>query len=419
MFTFGERLGIFFTVEAACLSIACVSFILCFAVYKWLRRTVLIWRKTSLRSPDASDSSLFLNLMVADLIQAIGIMPNVRWMTQAGITEGHLCTAQAVVKQVGIVGVSVTSLAIALHTFSVLVLRWRAPRHATRIMIVGVWMFAALVIGIPNAVHRHQRYYGEIGYWCWIIEEFRTEQIVSEYLWVWVAGFSMVILYTIMFIVMRGWFVIDNGVHWHKNYNPSCPSVAEIETDEEKQTKVIATLMLFYPALYIFCVFPNSLSRWLTFRGFNTPYQFTLFANSLYGLSGMLNVILFFITRPELVVGPSVVIVEDEELSFHHRKEPSGRSGHKFGHLPERDNNDLQLDEVKWPQNSQQTVDARMLPDHATRTSPLRLNASLPSSGNFAVTSSYLPAERDTYTRLSRESPSLIEEEEDYGRLPG
>jgi hypothetical protein len=69
--------------------------------------------------------------------------------------------------------------------------------------------------------------------------------IVTEYLWVWLAAGVMAILYTIMFTVMRGWFIIDdNGIHWYKNYNPSDEGVEEMETEEEKEMKGIANLML-------------------------------------------------------------------------------------------------------------------------------------------------------------------------------
>ena len=54
----------------------------------------------------------------------------------------------------------------------------------------------------------------------------------------------MAILYTIMFAVMRGWFNIDNGIHWHENYNSSQEGVEEMETEEEKKMKEIANLML-------------------------------------------------------------------------------------------------------------------------------------------------------------------------------
>ena len=49
---------------------------------------------------------------------------------------------------------------------------------------------------------------------CWVRTAFRTDQLVTEYLWLWGSLFFMAILYTIMFAVMRGWFLIDNGA-WH------------------------------------------------------------------------------------------------------------------------------------------------------------------------------------------------------------
>jgi hypothetical protein len=54
--------------------------------------------------------------------------------------------------------------AIAVHTFSVLVLRWNPPKYASKAMVIGVWVLTALIIGIPNAVHRNQHYYGASGY---------------------------------------------------------------------------------------------------------------------------------------------------------------------------------------------------------------------------------------------------------------
>jgi hypothetical protein len=79
---------------------------------------------------------------------------------------------------------------------------------------------------------------------CWISDDFKTEKIVTEYLWVWLAAVVMTILYSVMFAVMRGWFIIDNGIHWYKNYNPSDIEKEEIETEEGKEMKAIANLLL-------------------------------------------------------------------------------------------------------------------------------------------------------------------------------
>lgn len=55
--------------------------------------------------------------------------------------------------------------AIAVHTFCVLVLRWKGPDYVSKLVVLTIWGFTALVIAIPYSVHRNERrYYGEAGY---------------------------------------------------------------------------------------------------------------------------------------------------------------------------------------------------------------------------------------------------------------
>ncbi|KAH6906349.1 hypothetical protein BKA70DRAFT_1105730 [Coprinopsis sp. MPI-PUGE-AT-0042] len=337
-FTFDQRLGIYFSVQSASLSAASVTLLLAYALVRWLKRVHILRRASGRVQAEATDSSLFLNLMLADLLQAIGNMPSIKWMRDGVRRCWSLCTAQAVIKQIGINGVALTSLAIAVHTFSILVLRWRAPRHICKFMVIGVWVLTALLVGIPNIVRRNEQYYGNTGYWCWIPSKFKTEQILSEYLWVWFAAFSMIILYGIMFLVMRGFILIENGIHWRTSAKRVHLDLDEAETEEERESRAIANLLLFYPAVYVICVFPNSLARWLNFSGVETvPHQFTLFASALFAFSGMFNVILFVCTRPELVVGHSPTVNFEQDHETHSPQTPHPTSGitkTKYGHLP-------------------------------------------------------------------------------------
>jgi len=128
------------------------------------------------------------------------------------------------------------------------------------------------------------------------------EQLVTEYVWLWGALLLMAILYTIMFAVMRGWFIVENGVwYWYQNYQPTFEAVEE--TQEEQESRAIANLLLLYPVVYFICIIPLSIARWLFFSGYHVKYQGTLFTHTLFCLSGMFNATLFFFTRPELVVG--------------------------------------------------------------------------------------------------------------------
>jgi hypothetical protein len=58
-----------------------------------------------------------------------------------------------------------------------------------------------------------------------------------------------------------------------------------------------------YPAIYTLTVLPIAVSRWVVFiKGANkVPFWATVLSDGIFALSGLLNVILFAITRPTLV----------------------------------------------------------------------------------------------------------------------
>jgi len=137
---------------------------------------------------------------------------------------------------------------------------------------------------------------------CWIIKELKTEQLLYGYVGKWVSALLMSILYIIMFIVMRGWLIVDNGVYWYKNYKPRY-GVGQPEIQEENDSHSMAKLLLLYPAVYIICILPKSIVRRLFYSGFKVPYQVTFTTYTILSLSGMFDAILFYFTRPDLVVG--------------------------------------------------------------------------------------------------------------------
>ncbi|EDR12039.1 uncharacterized protein LACBIDRAFT_314169 [Laccaria bicolor S238N-H82] len=430
-FSFGERLGMFFSVQSSILSVLSVTVIMIYIFVKWSRRTL-----SGKSEASVSDSSLFLNLMVADLIQALGTsfltnertttlfsnlappflgeFPIIKWIADAKITEGHLCTAQAALKQVGINGVALTTMAIALHTFAILILRWRIPKNSSKFVVLGIWVFTALVVGIPNAVFRHDVYYGADpgSYWCWILKKYRAEQVVSEYLWVWSTMGALILLYGFMFLVIRGYVIIDDeGVHWHSKVRAHL-DLSGGDTEEDRENKVIAKMMLLYPAVYIGYVLPNTFSRWFYFSGYTVPPALTLFAQALYALSGVFNLFLFFFTRPEMVIGPAHVELAETPSS-------PNQNTIKYGHLPNRivEDSDQKGTLPDFDANS-------LLIDHQSTTlrySPVPGGlVPRPGTGGSGGGMGYPPTSRPlTNEGLMHGGSNSFEDEEDYGRLPG
>jgi len=76
---------------------------------------------------------------------------------------------------------------------------------------------------------------------CWILPHFQPERIVTEYLWVWLAGLFIIILYGIMFAIIRRWINIAHGIHW---YNRPWRSPLVTESDDDKKIKAVANSML-------------------------------------------------------------------------------------------------------------------------------------------------------------------------------
>jgi hypothetical protein len=276
--------------------------------------------------------------MLADFIQALGGLFNIRWVAQGYITEGPYCTSQGVLKQMGDVGVALTSLAIAFQTFFVLVLGVNAPTFVNKIVIALIWLFIILVIGVGAGINSRQgKYYGNTDYWCWIKADYKVERIVFEYLWMWIAGGIMLILYGVIFLVMRGVLDLSDGIKFHPK--GLVKAVPEYNQEKDRKKKV-ANLMLFYPAVYIFCILPVCVVRWLDFSGHAVAPAATIFASVMFSLSGLFNVTLYYLTRPQLITGPHLPTLHSLENSH---SIPEGVR-HKLGHLP--DNGDFQDEKV-------------------------------------------------------------------------
>jgi len=298
--------------------------------------------------------------------------------------------------------VALSSLAIAVYTFCVLVLRWSVSRYISKLVVLIIWIVMSLVIVIPYICYMKEGIYGDVGYWCWVRVEFRVLQLVTEYIWLWVSLGLMIILYTIMFAVMRGWFIVDNGIwYWYRNYMPRHDGVQPVEDpQEEKESKAIANMMLLYPAVYCICIVFYSIARWMFFLGSTPPHQFTLFTSTLFSLSGTFNAVLFFLTRPDLVIGhddplPPIPAIDIQRQSFHERERTSFSSGN-FGSLP--------------------TPAASDYPPEGTNAN-LRASRRWMESdmGNYVT---YIPGERSYGDFRSVPAPAPVEEERRYGHLP-
>lgn len=300
-FDVGVRLGIGFIVISASLSaLAVTSLLLYITYYSIITARNLNGSRTW--SVSTHVHYYFVNLLVSDLIQAIGGIIDVKWIVEAQVTEGGICTVQGVMKQVGDVGVALTSLAIAIHTFLTIVFHVRIRQETGLLVLAIIWLFLILIIGISMGVHKGERYYGNTQYWCWITSDYQGERLALEYVWLWLAAIVNLVCYIVIALVLKG-IVVCERRRLRFVRADSRHSIGEDSTPHNKGTQ-----MLFYPIIYIITVFPMAVVRWLSFSGANVPFSATAFAGVVFSSSGLFNVVLYAYTRPKLL--PSRVDVD-------------------------------------------------------------------------------------------------------------
>ncbi|CAE6476337.1 unnamed protein product [Rhizoctonia solani] len=310
-------------------------------------------RKLELTGPTKRSSHFFrthvdfymLSLLFADLLQGLGAVVNIEWIRGAECYCGSLCRAQGVIQILGEAGVAMSTLAISIHTFVVIFFSWHPLGGAAGARIWGtvialIWVYLFLCVSVGFAINEKkaratpadvalEEFYAPTPFFCWIGQGYLVERIIFEYFWIWAAALSSIVLYSILFLRMRGYISVDprrwthirfhwrrtsssdmsyvtgpNGVRLQAMATPSGRLVIKQETKD-------ALKMLYYPAAYTALTLPLSITRWSTFEPTappklgrtpaETPFLATAIVVSIFGLSGVVNVILFVSTRPNVL----------------------------------------------------------------------------------------------------------------------
>jgi hypothetical protein len=71
-----------------------------------------------------------------------------------------------------------------------------------------------------------------------------------------------------------------------------------------------------YPLAYSLVVLPLTIARWLLFSNHHVSSAATFFAISIFYLSGAINVVLFLIIRPELLLFPRPKQLDEREVEL-------------------------------------------------------------------------------------------------------
>ncbi|KAI9463564.1 hypothetical protein BJY52DRAFT_921148 [Lactarius psammicola] len=307
--THGQSIGLTLIAEASFLSIVAVIVVLVLIGRNVLRyRRILPNGRWKLLQVPAD--IYMLSLFAYDILQALGGFLDVRWIHNGIVTAGPYCTAQGIIQQIGELGVALITLIITVHTFVVAL--WKLgtrARHFAFGIVALASLFIALWVGIGNVVHKN--FETPTPYWCWVGPEHKLERLAGEYVWIWTALFTSVIMYIPLYFWTMGRLSVDPE-KWYK-FRLS-------ESDDGYPQRRAALGMLFYPLAYSLMVLPLSVARWSLFDHKKVSTAGTIFAVSMYNLSGAINVLLFLIVRPQLLLfSPPEEFREPEVLELGHR----------------------------------------------------------------------------------------------------
>jgi len=241
-------------------------------------------------------------------LQATGGILSIRWAHNGIVTTGAYCTAQGVIQQSGELGVALITLLLSVHTFVAAVLQVGLRARGVALSLVFLaCVFDTLWVVIDPVIHKN--YETPSPYWCWINpDKYMGTRLGGEYVWLWIA-LAFTVLYIPLYFWAEGFWSIDEGFKFHW-WSP------EQRVSYEQRRATLG--MLLYPLTYSVIILPNSLTWWLYFAHHNIPSAAVLFSSTMFHLSGVINVFLFLIIRPQLLLfpRPSELRVDEQEIEL-------------------------------------------------------------------------------------------------------
>ncbi|TDL22657.1 hypothetical protein BD410DRAFT_788484 [Rickenella mellea] len=244
-------------------------------------------------------AAYFLSLMVTDLFQAVGSIMNSRWVRENSVVPDGFCTAQGAIKMAADVGTALWTLVIAIHTFNVLFLRIHPGKYTLACALIFGWSFIAIMVmlgplSINNAANGP--FFGISGYWCWISGGYPLERIVMDYMMIFIAAIGSFILYTLVYLRLRGNIELIGGRVRFISVSKS--SNWQTETNESQaRITAITKQMLLYPVAYTILILPIATVRFSEWTGHDVPFSVVIFTDFIFLLSGFVNSTLFVATR--------------------------------------------------------------------------------------------------------------------------
>ncbi|KAJ7583629.1 hypothetical protein C8J56DRAFT_954567 [Mycena floridula] len=236
-------------------------------------------------------------LLFANMFNSIsGVMGIISlFRPSPGIFEDDYCTAQGVIMQFGNISTAYFTLTIGIHTFNSLVLRKRHSIVVYGTVVALGWILSGVIAALPLFLNKtNGLYYGVSGLSCGLKATYPKFQFLLHLLPIFITAISSAVLYSLIFLVLRGTLVLRGGFKLH--LSPTERWSVHPDNGYHKFVAGIAKSMLWYPAAYILLLVPYSVTRLFALSGFVVPFQAVVFAFICWFLLGVVNVLLLYNT---------------------------------------------------------------------------------------------------------------------------
>ncbi|CAL5868378.1 uncharacterized protein PFLUO_LOCUS2603 [Penicillium psychrofluorescens] len=304
-----QRQGLIAVSVMAFLSLIATATLLVFITYR-----LIFWRRKYTRYIGYNQYIILIyNLVLADFQQALGFLLCLRWILTDKIKSGTAaCFLQGLWLQIGDPGSGAFVLAIAFHTFLLVVLGKKMSYKVFVCFVIGVWVFVAIIVTIPLAIYGVDVFVPS-GAWCWINEDYETVRLWTHYFWIFLAEFGTVFLYAVMYFQLRKQ-IAQSSI------------LGNSQLESLKRLRRVVGYMTIYPVVYIVLSLPLAAGRMATQNGQTPNVTFFCCAGAIITSSGLADVTLYTLTRRNLI-GESE---PSDDRSYNKFDNSKGRKGDTY-----------------------------------------------------------------------------------------
>ncbi|KAH0833271.1 hypothetical protein J3R83DRAFT_12335 [Lanmaoa asiatica] len=273
-------------------------------------------------------------------ISAAGLI-DFSWVSRSGLSRGLMCSAQAVLMQIGIWGTCWFTAAHGVHTLSSLGFHIRPARWRSSVGVALGWTIACVAGLVPLW---KSNVYGPTGISCSIASSYPKEILVLEALPIILGASVSTAVYSAIFIVLHGKLSVNNT---QKLRGPNSTSQRGEDRFEEYYkfiSMIIRTMFWWdlpftvtgntltffqrFPLAFVFLLLPFCITHILMYVGHSVPSTANVIADVCASMLGFVNVVLlcntFRVIGPVYHAPPAVKIVAKALKTFRH--DASGES---------------------------------------------------------------------------------------------